>query len=140
MSTARLTVGGCEADPSNPSAPLTGVIAIAAGCDHSLALLSNGTVKAWGDNSVGQLGNGSTGGADGTPATVIDLTGVRGISAGGFHNLARLSDGTLRAWGRNNAGQLGNGSTTDSGIPVTVRTGIETLTRIAAGGEFSLAA
>ncbi|MET7649633.1 hypothetical protein [Streptomyces sp. NPDC005486] len=140
------TVGGKSGtpvtviDPSNPSAPLTGVRDIDAGFNHSLALLFTGTVKAWGDNSVGQLGNGSTGGASGTPSTVINLTGVLGISAGGSHNLARLFDGTLRAWGRNNAGQLGNGNTTDSGTPITVRTGIGIITRIATGGDFSLAA
>ncbi|MFF9780123.1 hypothetical protein ACF1HJ_41585 [Streptomyces sp. NPDC013978] len=42
--------------------------------------------------------------------------------------------------GDNSVGQLGNGSTTDSGTPVTVRTGIGTITRIAAGGDFNLAA
>ncbi|MFD7262587.1 hypothetical protein [Streptomyces sp. NPDC059874] len=59
---------------------------------------------------------------------------------GGNHSLACLSGGTRRAWGGNNAGQLGNGSTTNSGTPATVRTGIGTITRIAAGGEWSLAA
>ncbi|ULR55744.1 hypothetical protein [Streptomyces deccanensis] len=107
-------------------------------------LLANSTVKAWGDNSVGQLGNGSTGGASGTPAAVVNLTGARAISAGGNHSLGHLSGGTLRAWGGNNAGQLHNGSTIDSGTPVTVRTGIGigigTSTRIAAGGDCNLAA
>ncbi|MEU1186920.1 hypothetical protein [Streptomyces sp. NPDC005859] len=133
------STGGASGTPSTVI-NLTGVRDIDAGFNHSLALLFTGTVKAWGDNSVGQLGNGSTGGASGTPSTVINLTGVLGISAGGSHNLARLFDGTLRAWGRNNAGQLGNGNTTDSGTPITVRTGIGIITRIATGGDFSLAA
>ncbi|MEV0641833.1 hypothetical protein AB0I77_44320, partial [Streptomyces sp. NPDC050619] len=75
----------------------------------------------------------------GTPVTVVNLTGAWAISAGSYHSLARLSGGTLKAWGRNDAGQLGDGSTTDSGTPITVRTGIGIITRIAAGG-FSLAA
>ncbi|MER6348181.1 RCC1 domain-containing protein [Streptomyces sp. NPDC001595] len=118
---------------------LTGVRDVDAGYSHSLALRTDGTVRAWGDNSDGQLGNGSVGGASGTPAPVVGLTGVRQIAAGDLHNLARLSDGTLRAWGHNSDGRLGDGSTTDSGTPVLVRTGIAGVTRLAAGG-FSLAA
>ncbi|WP_436791186.1 RCC1 domain-containing protein [Yinghuangia sp. YIM S10712] len=119
---------------------LTGIVDVDAGDSHSLARRLDGIVRAWGDNSDGQLGNGSIGGASGTPANVVNLTGVRDISAGGVHNLARRSDGSLRAWGGNDSGQLGNGSTADSGAPVTVRTGIGTITRIAAGGNSSLAA
>uniref|UniRef100_A0AAU2K358 RCC1-like domain-containing protein n=1 Tax=Streptomyces sp. NBC_00049 TaxID=2903617 RepID=A0AAU2K358_9ACTN len=137
------STGGASGTPVTV-ANVTGARDISAGDNHSLALLSSlilpSTVRAWGDNSVGQLGNGSTGGASGTPATVANLTGARDIAAGGNHSLAYLSAGTLRSWGGNNAGQLGNGSTTNSGNPVTVRTGIGTITHIAAGGDFSLAA
>ncbi|MGW1766460.1 RCC1 domain-containing protein [Streptomyces sp. NPDC002073] len=137
------STGGASGTPVTVT-NVTGVRDIAAGANHSLALLSSlilpSTVRAWGSNSVGQLGNGSTGGASGTPVTVTNLTGVRDIAAGGNHSLAYLSAGTLRSWGGNNAGQLGNGSTTNSGTPVTVRTGIGTITHIAAGDEYSLAA
>ncbi|MEU9086953.1 hypothetical protein AB0D43_32030, partial [Streptomyces sp. NPDC048357] len=137
------STGGASGTPVTV-ANLTGARDISAGDNHSLALLSSlilpSTVRAWGSNSVGQLGNGSTGGASGTPVTVANLTGARDISAGGNHSLAYLSAGTLRSWGGNNAGQLGNGSTTNSGTLVTVRTGIGTITHIAAGGDFSLAA
>ncbi|WP_369265153.1 RCC1 domain-containing protein [Streptomyces sp. R35] len=109
-------------DPSNPSGNLTGVTAIAAGCDLSVALLSNGTVRAWGNNGYGQLGNGTTGGHSNVPVVVSGLTGAREIACGGFHSLARMSDGTVRAWGDNSYGQLGNG--TDGGVsnvPVVVK-------------------
>ncbi|MEV0641834.1 hypothetical protein AB0I77_44325, partial [Streptomyces sp. NPDC050619] len=126
-------------DPSNPSAPLRGVTAIAAGCDHSLALMSDGTVKAWGLNDFGQLGDGTIGGDSGTPATVANLTGVRDIDAGLSHSLALRSDRTVRAWGDNSDGQLGDGSIGGaSGTPVTVAnlTGVRD---IDAGFSYNLA-
>lgn len=72
------------------------------------------------------------------PVTVTGLSGVVAISAGYFHNLALLNDGTLRAWGANTLGQVGNGTQIDSPVPVTV-TGLTGVTRIAAGNSHSLA-
>ena len=60
---------------------LSGVTAIAAGGEHTLALLSNGTVMAWGNNERGQLGNGSIK-SSGAPVAVKGLTGVTAIAAG----------------------------------------------------------
>jgi hypothetical protein len=69
------------------------VIAIAAGVGHSLALKSDGTVLAWGQNGAGE-------------STVpTNLSGVIGIAAGGYHSLAVKSDGTVVAWGCDNYGQ-----------------------------------
>ncbi|MCX6874714.1 MAG: cadherin-like beta sandwich domain-containing protein [Verrucomicrobia bacterium] len=123
---------------------LTGktVVAIAAGYYHSLALCSDGTVAAWGNNDYGQLGAGNTSTA--VTATGI-LTGktVVAIAAGNSHSLALCSDGTLAAWGHNGYGQLGNGSATDSSVPVAVTSsGIlsgKTVANIAAGYSHSLA-
>ncbi len=79
---------------------LTEVAAISAGGDHSLALLSNGTVMAWGNNADGQLGNGTKTSSE-VPVAVSGLSGVTAISAGGEHSLALLSNGTVMAWGDN---------------------------------------
>jgi alpha-tubulin suppressor-like RCC1 family protein len=119
-----------------PVSGLSGVTAIAAGGGHSLALLSNGTVMAWGDNSEGQLGNGTTTNSD-VPVPVSGLSGVTAIAAGYGQSLALLSNGTVMAWGDNSEGQLGNGTTTNSDLPVAV-SGLTGVTAIA-GGEQSLA-
>lgn len=103
------------------------VAAIAAGESHSLALLEDGTVWAWGDNSHGQLGDSWAEATATSPVQVVGLDGtgllsdVTAISAGGDHSLALLSSGEVVAWGGNNAGQLGNGNGgIASGVPVQV--------------------
>ena len=117
---------------------LTGVTAVAAGSAFSLALMGDGTVDAWGINSVGQLGNGTTGNDSAAPVSVHGLGGVTSIAAGFEHGLALLSDGTVMAWGDNSQGELGNGTITSSDTPVAV-SGLSGVTAVAAGGDFSLA-
>ena len=87
---------------------------ISAGGRHDLALLSNGTVVAWGDDTYGQLGNGAASANDDaeTPVPVASLSGVVAVAAGGEHSLALESDGTVEAWGDNEDGQLGDGTKT----------------------------
>ncbi len=110
-------------------------VAVAAGANFSLALLGNGTVWAWGENTYGQLGNGSTLN-QANPVRVIGLNDVVEIAAGAQHALARKSDGTVWAWGANSRGQLGTGNTEYSLFPVQVyATGAE---KIAAGSEFTM--
>ena len=100
--------------------------AIAAGTSHVCALLLDGTVRCWGGNSSGQLGNNAV--ATSTVPIQVNatggavLTGVTAIAAGGSHSCALLSDGTLRCWGDNTFGQLGNVSviSATSTTPVTV--------------------
>jgi alpha-tubulin suppressor-like RCC1 family protein len=77
---------------------LSGVKAVAAGDFHSLALLADDTVWAWGNNDTGQLGDGTTTDRN-TPELVLENRGVTAVSAGGEHSLALLADGTVRAWG-----------------------------------------
>jgi alpha-tubulin suppressor-like RCC1 family protein len=104
-------------DNADPPNFLTGVTAIAGGGDHNLALKSDGTVWAWGNNSRGQLGDGttSTGGRE-TPLPVNDLTGITAVACGKDpggsydHSLAVKNDGTVWAWGYNYHGQLGDGT------------------------------
>ncbi|MGW5424142.1 hypothetical protein [Streptomyces sp. NPDC003943] len=127
--------------------PLDNVIEAAAGEWHNIALRTDGTVWAWGDNSYGQLGDGTTD-VRSAPVRVGSLTDVTAVAAGANHNLALRSDGTVWAWGGNGSGQLGNGTTTDSSVPVQVcaeNTGtgctsfLTGVTAISAGGAHSLA-
>ena len=120
---------------------LSGVVSVAGGSAFSLGLLSDGSVWSWGDDEDGQLGNGAMETERDTPVAVSGLSsGVSAISAAvdGNHSLALLGDGTVRAWGYNGAGQLGDGSTESSDVPVTV-SGLSEAAAIAAGGGFSLA-
>ncbi|MGW2612952.1 RCC1 domain-containing protein [Streptomyces mirabilis] len=103
----------------------------------AVARLEDKTVRAWGHNSLGQLGDGSRS-DQAVPDTVPGLTGVTDVAAGGGHALA-VRQGRVLAWGDNNFGQLGNGRTgDDSTIPVPVQ-GITSATQVAAGCDFSLA-
>lgn len=117
---------------------LVNVVAIAAGKEHSLALLSNGTVMAWGGNEEGQLGSGAKGTKSTFIVAVKGLSNVTAIAAGGAYNLARLSNGTVVAWGAGEEGQLGNGKKAKSANPVPVK-GVVGATAIAAGREHALA-
>ena len=104
------------------------VVAVAGGPGFSLALCSDGTLAAWGQNTYGQLGNNSTApslvpiAVNSNAGSAIYGKTVTAISAGGAFCLALCSDGTVAAWGRNNNGQLGNGTTGNSSVPVAVST------------------
>src|SRR5690606_27370837 len=120
---------------------LTNVVAVAAGGYHSLALKSDGTVWAWGDNTHGQLGNG-TYNSSSFPVQVKNLTGVIAIAAGENHSLALKSDKTVWAWGANNYGQLGTKDYARRNTPTKVKDENTMRSRaiaIAAGGQASMA-
>ncbi|MBI4649505.1 MAG: PKD domain-containing protein, partial [Bacteroidia bacterium] len=89
---------------------LTGVVAIAAGENHSLAILANGTVVAWGLNSKGQLADGSTTQRN-TPVLMTGMDGgttAYAIAGGNCHTMVLQSNGRVKSCGCDNAGQLGN--------------------------------
>jgi alpha-tubulin suppressor-like RCC1 family protein len=109
-----------------PGFPATGttITAIALGEKHSAALLSDGSLYTWGDNSSGQLGRVVS---DAAPAqtphrvTFPDPTErVTAIALGGNHSAALLSDGSLYTWGWNNVGQLGLGDGSNRTAPTLV--------------------
>lgn len=129
------------------------VVAVAAGDTHSLALCSDGTLVAWGNNGDGQLGNNNTPNDSSVPVLVNRTSGVSAlfnkdvvsISAGDNFSLALTADGLMASWGENLHGQLGNGTTADKAVPFAVsRTSgalypSRTVVAISAGGEHSLA-
>ncbi|MFC3831351.1 MULTISPECIES: RCC1 domain-containing protein [Deinococcus] len=122
-----------------PIKGLSGVVAVSAGEDHSLALRSDGTVLAWGSNSRGQLSDASTYQYQrATPVAVGGLSGVISVTAGYWASLAIVSDGTVRAWGWNQNGQLGDGTTTDHLTPVAVK-GLDNVVALATGEVHTLA-
>lgn len=93
-----------------PVSGLTGVKAVAAGGNFSLALLNDGTVMSWGHDRSGELGDGLPASNRAVPAAVPGLTGVKAIAAGDEFALALLDDGTVKAWGHDDFGQLGDGT------------------------------
>lgn len=111
--------------------------ALAAGWFHDLALLSNGTIMAWGSGSSGQLGDGSFN-DETTPVPVSGVSNAIGIAAGTFFSLALLRDGTVVGFGSNQYNQLGSAATTNYDTPIPV-SGVSGATQITAGDYFSAA-
>ena len=117
---------------------LSGVAAIAAGQLHTVALKTDGTVQAWGWNTYGQVGDGTTSNEKPLPVQVSGLAGATAIAAGWAHTLAVMDDGTVRAWGHNTSGQLGDGTYTQRTTPVEVLA-LSEITAAAAGHGHTVA-
>ena len=124
-----LNVGG--------TGPLTGVRTIATGDDHTCALLTNGQVRCWGDNSFGELGDGSQ--EESHRPLVVEngsgtgpLTGVTQIAAAASTTCAVLESGQARCWGRGADGQLGTGTDVDDRPRPTPVVGVGTTARLTA--------
>jgi alpha-tubulin suppressor-like RCC1 family protein len=127
---------------------LNGVTAVARGTSHSLALRNDGLVFAWGENRFGALGDGTTIDRH-TPVVVLisprrplgRIIPVKAIAAGVFFSLAVLSDGLVSAWGSNNYGRLGIGTTAIEFLTTPVQVPhVSGVKAIAAGSRHSLAA
>jgi alpha-tubulin suppressor-like RCC1 family protein len=98
---------------------LSEVVSLAKGSAHTCALIDDGTVKCWGLNDYGQLGDGTK--LNRSLATaVLDITDAVSISAGESHTCALLANGSVKCWGRNSDGQLGLGNVIDQLTPTLV--------------------
>jgi alpha-tubulin suppressor-like RCC1 family protein len=118
---------------------LAGVVAVAAGFDFSLALLSDHTVWAWGDDRLGQLGNSDASPMSAYPVLVSGLTDAAQISAGRYSALARRSNGTVVAWGTNSQGQIGDGQIANVRLTPFPIPGLTNVVQVVATGESAYA-
>lgn len=100
-----------------PRKILDDVVTVSVGHHHRAAIKTDGTLWTWGDNTSGELGNGTTE-MSSVPVKVLD--NVAAVSVGAYYTAAIKTDGTLWMWGDNSSGQLGNGNTTASPVPIKV--------------------
>jgi alpha-tubulin suppressor-like RCC1 family protein len=120
-----------------PAKVMDDVAYISTGRYHTLAVKTDGSLWVWGRNNYGQLGNGTTEEKHwlGNPPEKI-MDGVAGAAAGDDYSMAVKTDGSLWAWGRNNYGQLGDGTTTGSLVPTEIMDGVAS---VSAGRGHTLA-
>lgn len=145
----QLGIGGESSLGSKRNKPekvngLSGIIALACGGSHTIALSKDGEIYGWGCNQKGQIGDGTYMKRT-APVKVSGLSGIIAITSGGAlggdtnsHNLALKSDGTVWAWGSNSDGQLGDGTDIDRNTPIQVG-GLSHVIAIAGGGAHSIA-
>jgi alpha-tubulin suppressor-like RCC1 family protein len=137
-SSTQVTFNAYASSSPNQISGLTGIVAIAPGWDHALAIKSGGSVWSWGANYYGELGNGTVSGSGG-PAQVPGLSSIVAIAAGGQgQSFAIKSDGSLWAWGKNDLGQLGDGTKANRSSPILV-SGLNNVVSVAADWSATLA-
>lgn len=128
---------GTEKD-SNVPVPVSGItsaVAVSAGRGHGCAVLADGTIQCWGSCC---LGNGTCETESLVPVSVAGITNAVAVACGNgafcSHDCALLSDGTIKCWGYNTHGALGDGTVTDSELPVMV-SGITNAVAVTVGGQ-----
>ncbi len=112
---------------------------ISAGDKHTVAIKTDGTLWAWGANGSGQLGDGSEYNSYEPLQEYWETNDWSSVSAGGNHTVAIKTDGSLWAWGENSRGQLGDGTVTNSTIPVREYTKANDWSSVSAGGNHTVA-
>lgn len=105
--------------------------------NHTSCAVVSGTVRCWGYNTQGQIGDGTLNSSS-VPVPALGISNATGVSSGYEHNCAVTSAGAVNCWGLNSSGQLGNGTLTDAATPVTV-SGITTATQVAGGAAHTCA-
>lgn len=115
------TAGNTMTGSGAPTTMLSGVTQADGGLGHVCGLIAGGTVKCWGDNQNGQLGNNSRARSE-TPVAVQGLSGAKRITLGSAHSCALLNSDAIQCWGDNSRGQLGNGGFSASAAPFAIAT------------------
>jgi alpha-tubulin suppressor-like RCC1 family protein len=132
------SVCGLECAPGSEAACRDRAVALGLGTLHSCAVLVDTTVRCWGNNSAGQVGDGSLTTLVSSPAVVQGVVGARAVVGGDRHSCALMSDGSVACWGSNVAGQLGTGTTAPSLTPVRVLD-LEGAVALSAGAQHTCA-
>lgn len=133
---------GTTVNKSSPVSVVGGFtdwIKVDGGFYHSLGLRSNGTAWSWGNNSSGQLGDGTTVSKSSPVSVVGGVANWTQVSAGQNHSVALRSDGTAAAWGLNTQGQLGDGTAVAKSSPVSVVGGFTDWIRVECTGGTTIA-
>lgn len=132
--------GQVGADPSVPyrNDPVTvqgvaNAVSVSAHAVHSCAVIGDGTIRCWGSNQMGQLGDGSFEDSF-RPVTVVGIDDAIAVAAGVFHTCALHSGHTVSCWGYNGYGQLGDRTYTNSAVPIRVA-GVDDALTITSGGD-----
>jgi alpha-tubulin suppressor-like RCC1 family protein len=131
-------VGGEAKGKLTVSVSVAIAIGVAAGERASCALFSSGHVKCWGLNEFGELGNGGKGKKHDTPVEVDGITNAVEVDTGGQSGCALLASGHVDCWGRNDSGQVGDGTFQNKSTPAEVQ-GISNATQVEVGGESACA-